>query len=485
MIMQIIRRTVCAVVLGGLMTTVAGAQATKNSVRIVLPSDAEIRKILAERVDALAGQEDGIGIVVGLIGPQGRRVISYGHLNQGDQRLLDGNTGFEIASVTKVFTALLLADMVQKREVALADPVAKYLPAGVKLPERNGHAITLLDLATHTSALPFMPDEIPAFGDSPSAKPSSTQIYQFLARYELTRDPGTDWDYSNIGYWLLGEALASRAGMDFESLLRARVLAPLNLKSTAITPSPEMKAKLAVGHDANLQPAPYFSAGSTYALMPATGGLVSTANDLLIFLSAVMGYERSPLAPAMAAMLSTQRPKSPGQEQALGWWIVLGEGNDQLIFHDGGSFGFASSLEWDPKARIGVVVLSNQLGDVSDIARHLLRPDIPLSKPTTTKRTEISLDATVLETYAGRYEAPGEGIFQITMEATFLTIQAPSDWGLPKMRLRPENPHDFFASELPLRVTFQTDSDGHVTGMLVYPPRGQKAVPANRINSDK
>ena len=69
----------------------------------------------------------------------------------------------------------------------------------------------------------------------------------------------------------------------------------------------------------------------------------------------------------MAAMLSTQRPKSPGQEQALGWWIVLGDGNNQLIFHDGGSFGFASSLEWDPKARIGVVVLSNQLGDVSDI----------------------------------------------------------------------------------------------------------------------
>ena len=472
----------------GLITVSAAqasaAQARQASDAVALPSDIDIRKVLVDRVDVLAGKEDGIGIVVGIIGPQGRRIISYGHLNQGDPRPLDGNTGFEIASVTKVFTALLLAEMVQTREVALADPVAKYLPAGVKIPERNGHAITLLDLATHTSALPFMPDEMPAFGDSTAAKPSSADIYRFLAGYHLPRDPGVDWDYSNIGYWLLGEALASRAGMDFESLLRARVLAPLNLNDTAITPSARLRANLALGHDVSLQPAPYFSAGSTYALMPAAGGLVSTPNDLLGFLSAVMGYERSPLASAMAAMLSTQRPKSSGQRQALGW-IVRGDGNDQLIFHDGGSFGFASSLAWDAKARIGVVVLSNQLSDVSDIARHLLRPNIPLAKPTATKHTEIALDADVLKTYEGRYEASSEGIFQVTLEATFLTIQAPPDWGLPKMRLRPENPRDFFATELPLRVTFQTDSGGHVTGMLVYPPRGQPALPAKRMISDK
>jgi serine-type D-Ala-D-Ala carboxypeptidase/endopeptidase len=469
--------------LAGLIS-IAGAQPRQDSGSLGIPSDVEIREMLAARIDALAGQEDGIGIVVGVISPQGRRVISYGHLNQGDPRPLDGNTGFEIASVSKIFTALLLADMVQKHEVALADPVVKYLPDGVRLPEHNGHAITLLDLATHTSALPFMPDEMPTFGDSAAAQPTSADIYRFLARYQLPRDPGADWGYSNLGYWLLGEALSSRAGVDFENLLRARVLAPLNLKETAITPSTTLKANLAIGHDAGLRPAPYLSATSTYALMPAAGGLVSTPNDLLRFLSAVMGYEPSPLAPEMAAMLSTQRPKSSRQRQALGW-VVQGDGNDKLIFHDGGSFGFASSLAWDPKTRIGVVVLSNQLADVSDIARHLLRPDIPLAKPTATKRTQISLDPAVLETYAGRYEASGEGIFQMALEATFLTIQAPTDWGLPKLRLHPESRSDFFATELPLRVTFRTDSGGHVTGMLVYPPRGQHEVPAQRIGSDK
>src|SRR5205807_6659374 len=167
--MQITRRTVCAGLLASLVTTFAGAQATQSPGATVVPSAADIRKMLAERVDTLAGQEDGIGIVIGVVGPQGRSVISYGHRSQGDPRPLDGNTGFEIGSVTKVFTAFLLADMVRKGEVALADPVAKYLPA-VKIPERNGRSITLLDLATHTSGLPFMPDELPAFDDPAATK---------------------------------------------------------------------------------------------------------------------------------------------------------------------------------------------------------------------------------------------------------------------------------------------------------------------------
>src|SRR5207248_11710798 len=118
-----------------------------------VPPDGEIRKILAERVGE---NETAVGIVVGVIDPQGRTIISYGHRNAGDARPLNGDTVFEIASVTKVFTALLLADMVEKNEVALSDPASKYLP-DIKLPERNGRSITLADLATHTSGLPFMP----------------------------------------------------------------------------------------------------------------------------------------------------------------------------------------------------------------------------------------------------------------------------------------------------------------------------------------
>jgi hypothetical protein len=123
------------------------------------------------------------------------------------------------------------------------------------------------------------------------------------------------------------------------------------------------------------------------------------------------------------------------------------------------------------------------LGDY--IARHLLRPNFPLAKPANTKHTEIALDSAVLNTYPGRYEAKGEGVFNVTREGDFLMIESPADWGLPKLRIRPESTRDFFASELPLRVTFNIDNDGRVNGLLIYPPRGQKAVPANRIGSDR
>jgi D-alanyl-D-alanine-carboxypeptidase/D-alanyl-D-alanine-endopeptidase len=475
---QVSSRILCGAALG-VMTALLGAQATNRSTGPGLPSDGDIRQILAERVDA---QGKGVGIIVGVIGPGGRTVISYGQLSAGDPRPLEGDTAFEIGSMTKVFTALLLADMVQRREVALEDPIAKYLPVGAKLPEWNGQPITLLDVATHTSGLPLMPDRLPPLNELATAKYSNAQLYQFLSRYELPRQSGMKWDYSNIGYSLLGEALAARAGMDYENLLRTRVIAPLELNRTGITLIPGLKAKLAIGHDGSLQPTPPISTVPIMAVMMPAGGVVSTANDLLTFLSVAMGYERSPLTPAMATMLSTRRPASGG-EQALGW-TVTGKADDQLIVHDGGTFGFASSMVWDPKKRVGVVVLSNHVADVGDLARHLLQPNRRLVKPTATKRTEITLDSAILDGYTGRYTSGAEA-FIIAREGAFLTIQLPGDWGLPKMRLRPESLRDFFAAELPLRVTFQTDKKGEVTGLLIHPPRGQQVIPASRTRSDK
>lgn len=473
-----------AVILAAVMASLSCAQGEQDANPIGLPCDADIRRVLVERVDAIAGQEDGIGIAVGLIGPRGRRVISYGHLDKRNPRPVDANTCFEIGSVTKVFTALLLADMVRKQEVALTEPVATYLPAGLKIPKRNRRAITLLDLATHTSGLPFMPDKSLASSTSTPPGDPAVQFYEFLARYQLPRDVGVEWDYSNIGYWLLSQALASRAGKDYGSLLEERIIAPLALTRTALTPSPTMKANFAVGHDAALQPSPAISSVPVYRDMAAAGGLVSTTNDLLTFLAATMGYERSSLAPSIATVLGTRRPMSrPGEMQALGW-VLIGGGNDQLIVHDGGTLGYASSVAWDPTTRVGVVVLSNHVGSVDDIARHLLRPSSPLKAPPK-RRTEIALDSAVLDRYTGRYEARGEGAFVVAREHDFLTIQLPDEWGLPTLRLRPEGLRDFFVAELPLRVTFQMGSDGRVNGALVYPPRGQKAVPANRVSSGR
>ena len=170
-------------------------------------SDADIRAILADRIDV---QRQGVAMVVGIIDPSGRRVVSYASVKKGEGPV-DGNTVFEIGSITKVFTSLLLADMVQRGEVALTDPVSKYLPPNVKMPERGGKKITLVDLATHTSALPRMPANFhPKDASNPYADFTVAQLYEFLASVELTRDVGSKYEYSNLGGGLLGHVLSPR-----------------------------------------------------------------------------------------------------------------------------------------------------------------------------------------------------------------------------------------------------------------------------------
>lgn len=433
-------------VICGALLLIACAQAGGQ-----FPSDATIRAILADR----AGKAGGVGIVVGIVDPHGTRIIAHGGVS--------GDTIFEIGSVTKVFTAMLLEDMVQHGEVALTDPVARYLPAGTRVPERNGRAITLVDLATHTSGLPFMTDQ---------------PLHAFLVRYTLTRDIGSQWEYSNIGYSLLGTALAARAGTDFETALRSRVLAPMRLGDTAITLSRRMKSRVAPGRDAALNPAPSMMSLPLYAPMAAAGGLFSSANDLCRLLNKAMSDK------VTAAMLATHRPISAGREQALGW-VLVGKDSDKLVMHDGGTIGYASAVAWDPGTHNGVVVLENRVDDVSDIAMHLLRPDVPLTKRVAITHAEITLDPLILERYAGRYEAEGEGVFTVARDGNALTLESPPDWGLPKMRIRPESQHDFFASEILLRVTFHVSREGQTTGMTVYPPRGQKGVAATRSQPDR
>ena len=166
---------------------------------------AEIQGILQERVDKY---KKTVGIVVGVINEEGRKVISYGTLSQGGSREVDGSTVFEIGSITKVFTALLLADMAESGELSLDDPIAKFLPESVKVPSKDDKQISLLHLATHTSGLPRMPDNFhPADLENPYADYTVEKMYEFLSGYTLTRGIGTRIEYSNYGCGLLGHIL--------------------------------------------------------------------------------------------------------------------------------------------------------------------------------------------------------------------------------------------------------------------------------------
>ena len=159
-------------------------------------------------------------MVVGTIDADGgTSMAAYGDPGPGALPL-DADSLFEIGSITKVFTATLLADMVDRGEVALDDPVSKDLPETVRVPERNGRKITFVDLATQSSGLPRMPDNMhPRDPANPYADYTLEQLYDFLGRFTLTRDIGSQYEYSNLGVALLGGALARRAGASYEALL--------------------------------------------------------------------------------------------------------------------------------------------------------------------------------------------------------------------------------------------------------------------------
>ena len=425
--------------------------------------DAEIQKILADRIDL---QRQSVGIVVGVIEPTGRRVVAHGRFANGDARPVGADTVYEIGSITKVFTSLLLADAVQRHELALTDPMSKFLPETAKVPERGGRSITLQDLATHTSGLPRMPDNFkPADPANPYADYSVDQLYQFLSKYQLSRDIGSQYEYSNLGGGLLGHVLALRAHSDYASLVRERVTGPLGMSSTAIALSPDMKARLAVGHSPALQPV----ANWDLPTLAGAGALRSTTADLLVFLAANLGYTTSPLAPAMKAMLDVRRPTGTGGlEIALGWHVLTAHGH-QIVWHNGGTAGYRTFIGFDRAARTGVVVLSNAgtAAGPDDIGRHLLDPELPLLAPAkpATQHTEVKIDPKLYDNYVGRYQLAPSAILTVSRDEDRLFAQLT---GQPRFEIFPEGEKAFFLKVVDAQLTFETDAQGKATAAVLH-----------------
>jgi D-alanyl-D-alanine-carboxypeptidase/D-alanyl-D-alanine-endopeptidase len=439
------------------------AIAASANAQTAVPPDAEIRKLLVDRIDA---QRQSVGIVVGVIEPAGRRVVAYGRLAKDDTRPLNGDTVFEIGSITKVFTSLLLADAVQRRDVALTDPISKFLPSKVKTPERGGRAITLQDLSSHVSGLPRLPTNMsPKDGSNPYADYSVEDMYKFLSAYELTRDAGAQYEYSNLGGGLLGHVLSLRAGMDYEALVRSRISGPLGMASTGITLSPDMKSRLAVGHSATLQPVSNWDLPT----LAGAGALRSTTNDLLTFLAANLGYLDSPLAPAMASMRTVRRPTGiPNLEIALAWHILTANGRD-IVWHNGGTGGYRTFIGYDPIARTGVVVLSNAgtPAGPDDIGRHLLDSRLPLMAPVAAPktRTEAAVDPKIYDGYVGRYQLAPAVTMTITRKDRQLFTQLT---GQPAFEIFPESPTEYFLKVVDAQLTFEVDGQGKATAVVLH-----------------
>lgn len=438
----------------------------------VSPSDSDIRQILINRIDK---EKQSVGIVVGVIDAKGRRIVSYGSLEKGDKRVLDGDTLYEIGSITKVFTSLLLADMAQRGEVKLDDPIAKYVPTTAKIPQREGRQITLVDLATHTSGLPRMPANFrPKDPANPYVDYTEEQLYTFLSSYELIRDIGIKFEYSNLGFGLLGQGLARRAGTTYETLVETRICEPLGMKDTRITLTPDMEHRLAAGHSADLVTVP----GWDLPTLAGAGALRSTANDLLSFLAAAMGYTHTKLAPAMKAMLSVERPTgAPFLDSALGW-VVDTRGGGEIIWKNGGTGGYRTFIGYSPRTGVGIVALSNAAtgAGADDIGLHLLDARFPLEVPEGSAR-ETTANTKVLDGYVGHYEMLPTSIFAVTREGDQLFVQIT---GQPRSAIYSKSEKEFFYKVVDAQISFQTDEHGQTTGLVLH--QGGRDLAAKRIS---
>jgi CubicO group peptidase (beta-lactamase class C family) len=340
------------------------------------PTDTEIREMLRNRI---LRDHQGVGMVVGVIDSHGRRIVAFGRSDGSDPRPLDGETVFEVGSISKIFTSLLLEEAVSRGQVALNDPAARLAPHGVAIPERDGQKITLIELSTHTSGLPDDNDLWERDPVQPYRHYDVARFFDLVGQTKLSRSPGKEFEYSNIGASLLGQLLSLKEGKTYAQLIHDRITAPLGMRSTAVAPTPGTRA--AIGHDAALKPVAPFMA---QAFDPA-GGIRSNADDMLTFLGAELGFVNTPLAQTLRAQWSSVRGPSinPRVRQSLGWAVTL-RPEGEIIWHNGGTPGFRSFAGFNPKTGVGVVVLSNaSTGNLGpeDIGLRVLDATEPLDVP--------------------------------------------------------------------------------------------------------
>lgn len=307
-----------------------------------------------ERITATALEDRVVGCAIAVVDGDRVEHLGHGRRSRDDSDQPDEHTVFEIGSATKVFTALLLAEMVERGEVGLDDPLSDHLPDGVASPRRDEREPTLGQLADHTSGLPRLPPNLdgPDLRD-PYAGYGEAELFEGVGRAELRTVPGERYAYSNFAVGLLGTLLSRAAQQPYPALVQARLLEPLGLRHTGF----ETEGSAVVpGHDATGNAVPSW----TFQAIAPAGALLSTTVDLSTFLRANL----APEGPLGTAIRRTHEPRAeiPGGRIGLGWHVD----GDGVRWHNGQTAGHHAYLGFDPAHDAGVAVLCNTANGLPD-----------------------------------------------------------------------------------------------------------------------
>ncbi|MBX2838418.1 MAG: beta-lactamase family protein [Gammaproteobacteria bacterium] len=314
-------------------------------------------------------------IVVGVL-KSGRTDISKrGTLSDESTTTVNDYTHFQIGSITKVFSVLLLQILNDEGIVSVDSTLEELLGDSYSLAP-SVQSVTLRQLASHTSGFPRVPKyfleklEKEVGRDQvlldPYSKTTPDEIFDYLTGSPEKRKPGKA-DYSNFGMGLLAHVLEHVTGESYDELLQKTVFEPLNLKNTTVSRSTELSANMAQGYtqDGSAQ-APW-----SFTVLAGAGALNSNIRDMLTFTKAHFDKESDLNVPL------TKLLKAPNKGPLLGWqspsFLDKFFGNGQIVWHNGMTGGYASYLAIDPHSQTGVVVLSNKAVDMTMLGIMLMR----------------------------------------------------------------------------------------------------------------
>jgi CubicO group peptidase (beta-lactamase class C family) len=447
-------RICAALVTGALMAGAMPAAAAD----LPADTDAYIRKAV-----------DGgtyVGVIVGLVEDGEVVVRSFGFADKAKGKAPDADTIWEIGSITKTFTGTVLAGEVIAGRMKLDDPVQKYLPAGMKMPQLGERPITIGDLATHHSGLPRLPASfVPADPADPYASIDESALWEMVRNTKPSRPPGTAFEYSNFGYGLLGALIVRETGVTYARLVADRIFRPLAMTRSVVADGVSVPPGLAQGYDGTGKPVRHW----TFKAVPGLGGIHSSMGDMLAYLRANMAAaaNKGPATPLHQAMALALQPRAEMGQGKIGLAWMSSPGN-RMFAHDGGTYGFSSYIGFTPDGRRGVVVLANTLATevTSSLGAHLIDPAVPLPP----LLSEVMLAAPKLAVYVGRYA--------ITPELQVIVMQRD---GRIEVAMAGQPPTTAFASSadhfyfkiVPVQMHFDRDAAGRII-RLVSHQNGQR-----------
>jgi serine-type D-Ala-D-Ala carboxypeptidase/endopeptidase len=411
--------------------------------------------VLPERVEKAAQERVEAGtyrtLVFAIVDGDKSEVVAFGKLENGEAP--DGDTVYEIGSITKTFTATLLAEAVLAGRVTLDTPVARLLP-DFKVPSRGGREITLGELAMQNSGLPRLPsNSLPKDPTNPYADYDAAKLKTFLAGYELPRDPGATYEYSNLGFGLLGYALAQASDTTYGAMTAEDIFRPLGMSMSGAALTDAMRAHLAPGHDASRNSVRAWD----FDALAGAGAVKSTADDMLRYLRANMGIGASPV---VAATQFAQQPRGNAMRaMRIGLaWMTTPSG---IVWHSGETGGYASFIGFTADRRHGVVILTDTGVTADDLGFAALDAGAEIAPA----QKAIDLPAAALDDYVGTYKLADNFLLEVFASGDALLAQATGQGAVP---IFPSAPNEFFARIAGISLSFMRGANGMVDGLVLH-----------------